>query len=341
MRIRRRPAALLVGASALLAIAAVSFAPSSQAADRPTAQPGTAAAGRAPAASMGAAPYLYYGWGSPPSATSLMSTTGVRWFTLAFILSDGGCNPKWDGSRALTGSDAARINEIRAAGGDVIPSFGGWSGRKLGERCGNASALAGAYQKVIDAYQLKAIDVDIEASEFSNGTVRKRVIDALKIVKNNNAGIKVYVTFGTTPSGPDSTGRDLINKGAAAGLAVDGWVVMPFDFGTSVPDMGKASINAANGLKAAVKSAYGYSDAEAYRRVGISSMNGKDDEGKTINLGDFREMLAFAQKNHLARFTFWSVNRDRPCGGGTDPDACSGISQKAWDFTKVIAQYNG
>jgi chitinase len=327
MKIRRRSIALVAGATALLTAAAFAVAPNSQA---------------APASSMGAAPYLYYGWGKPPNATSVMSATGVKWFTLAFILSDGGCNPKWDGNRSLTGSDATRINEIRGAGGDVIPSIGGWSGKKLGEHCSSASALAGAYQKVINTYKLKAIDVDIESTEFNNGTVRKRVIDALKIIKNNNAGIKVYLTFGTTPSGPDATGRDLINKGAAAGLAVDGWVIMPFDFGTSVPDMGKASIKAANGLKAAVKSAYGYSDDQAYRRIGISSMNGKDDDGKTINLGDFREMLAFAKQRHIARFTYWALNRDRSCGGANnDMDSCSGVSQKALDFTRVIGQYNG
>jgi hypothetical protein len=327
MRIRRRSIALVAGATAVLTAVAFAVAPTSHA---------------APAAQMGAAPYLYYGWGNPPSATSVMSATGVRWFTLAFILSDGGCNPKWDGNRSLTGTDATRISQIRAAGGDVIPSIGGWSGAKLGEHCSSASALAGAYQKVINAYKLKAIDIDIENTEFTNGTVRKRVIDALKIIKQNNAGIKVYVTFGTTPSGPDATGRDLIKKGAAAGLSVDGWVVMPFDFGTSVPDMGKASISAANGLKNAVKSAYGYSDDAAYRRIGISSMNGKDDEGKTINLGDFQEMLAFAKQRHLARFTFWAVNRDRQCGGANnDSGSCSGISQKTWDFTKVIGQYKG
>src|SRR5204863_7797851 len=52
---------------------------------------------------MAVAPYEYFGWGSPPNPTSVMSATGVKWFTLAFILSDGGCNPLWDGSRARTG----------------------------------------------------------------------------------------------------------------------------------------------------------------------------------------------------------------------------------------------
>src|SRR3954471_19157573 len=46
-----------------------------------------------------AAPYLYEGWGDPPSPSTVMSATGVKWFTMAFMLDSGGCNPAWDGSR--------------------------------------------------------------------------------------------------------------------------------------------------------------------------------------------------------------------------------------------------
>jgi chitinase len=272
-----------------------------------------------------------------------MTATGIKYFTLAFMLSDGGCTPKWDGTRALTGgSDQSNINAIRGAGGDVIVSFGGWSGNKLGEHCSSASALAGAYQAVINAYSLKAIDIDIEDTEWSNATVRQRVIDALKIVKNNNAGIKVFITFGTTPTGPDSTGVDMINRGAAAGLTVDGWTIMPFDFGGATGTMGQASVNAADGLKNAVKSAYGYTDAVAYSHIGISSMNGVTDEtDETVTLTDFNTLLSYAQTHHIARLTFWSINRDRACGTGSDGDSCSGISQSAYAFTKVLVQYQG
>ncbi len=62
-------------------------------------------------------------------------------------------------------------------------SFGGWSGRKLGSSCKTPAALAAAYQKVIDAYSLQAIDIDIEHGEFTNKKVRKRVIEALAIVQ--------------------------------------------------------------------------------------------------------------------------------------------------------------
>ncbi|MFL6054482.1 MAG: hypothetical protein ACJ72W_16420 [Actinoallomurus sp.] len=87
------------------------------------------------------APYEYLGWGNPQAPASVLSATGVKWLTLAFMLSGGGCNPKWDGSRSLTGSDKTAIDSMRAAGGDVVVSFGGWSGNKLGEHCSSTSAM--------------------------------------------------------------------------------------------------------------------------------------------------------------------------------------------------------
>ncbi|MET7617556.1 chitinase [Streptomyces sp. NPDC005408] len=292
---------------------------------------------------LAAAPYEYLGWGSPQKPTDVMAATGVKWFTLAFILSDGGCNPKWDGSRALKGgSDENAIKSIRAAGGDIVVSVGGWSGAKLGEKCSSATALAGAYQKVIDAYKLKAFDIDIENTEFGNATVRQRVVDALKIVEQKNPGIVTYVTMGTTPSGPDATGKDLIKRGAKAGLAADAWVIMPFDFGGHSGSMGQASVSALEGLKGAVKSAYAYSDSVAYQHIGVSSMNGKTDEaGETVTQNDFKTILAYAQQHHIARYAFWSVNRDRSCSSGGDADACSGVSQSPYAYTKIVAQYGG
>jgi alpha-galactosidase len=292
---------------------------------------------------MAVAPYEYLGWGNPQNPTSVMSATGVKWFTLAFILSDGGCNPKWDGSRPLTGgTDQSRIDAIRSAGGDVMVSVGGWSGNKLGEKCSSASALAGAYQKVINAYKLKALDIDIENTEWANATVRQRVVDALKTVKANNPGLKTVITFGTTTSGPDSTGVDMIKRAANSGLANDVWCIMPFDFGGGTTNMGTLTTQAMEGLKARVKSAYGYSDATTYAHIGLSSMNGTtDDSGERVRVADFKTMLAYAQQHHIGRLTYWSVNRDRPCGSGTDGDSCSGVTQQPYDYLKVFTQYTG
>ncbi len=291
-----------------------------------------------------AAPYKYLGWGEPQPPAGVISATGVQDLTLAFILSHGACNPEWDGVRPLTGgSDQAAIEDIRAAGGDVTVSFGGWSGKKLGNSCKTDAALAAAYQKVINAYSLKAIDIDIEHGEVSSAAVRKRVIAALALVQAANPGLEISVTFATTESGPESSGRGLLADAAAIGFQPTAWTVMPFDFGRPLTDMGHASIKGVEGLEQDLIADFHISAEAAYEHAGISSMNGDTDEAnETVSVEDFRTMLAFAQLHHLARFTFWAVNRDRPCSGGLTPgEDCSGISQTPYAFTDVIAEYHG
>src|SRR5262249_18789484 len=151
--------------------------------------------------------------------------------------------------------------------------------------CSSAGELATAYQKVINAYGLKAIDIDIEADAYSNPTVQQRTVDALKTVKANNPGIKAYITIGTGQSGPDT---GLIDRAAASGLTADAWAIMPFDFGGAGQNMGNLTTQAAEGLKNALKNAYHYSDDQAYRDMGISSMNGITDNNETVTVNDFR-----------------------------------------------------
>lgn len=55
-----------------------------------------------------------------------------------------------------------------------------------------------------------------------------------------------------------------------------------------------------------------------------------------------RTILGYAQTRHLARLTFWSADRDRPCAGAyPNDDTCSGVSQAAWDFTRTFAASTG
>ncbi|MEU0428183.1 carbohydrate binding domain-containing protein [Streptomyces canus] len=289
-----------------------------------------------------AAPYLYLGWGDPPSATSVMSATGIKWYTMAFILSSGGCNPAWDGSRPLTGgNDQPVINSIRSAGGDIVPSIGGWSGNKLGPNCSTPEALAGAYQKVIDAYGLKAIDVDIEnTDEFENATVQDRILNALKIVKANNPGLRTILTFGTSTTGPTYWGNRLIEQAKALNANIDVFTIMPFDFGGG-SDMYGNTVNAAEGLKTKLKSTFGWDDATAYAHLGISGMNGLSDQQELTSTAIWTQIRDWANSRHIARLAFWSVNRDRPCPGGGVTSNCSGISQNNWQFTSITAGFTG
>ena len=286
------------------------------------------------------APYLYMGWGSPPNPATVMSATGVKWFTMAFINASGGCNPAWDSARPLQGSaDADAISQIKAAGGQVVPSFGGYSGSKLGPACADSAALAGAYQKVIDAYGLKAIDIDIEnTDEFESEAVQDRILGALKIVKATNSGIQIIITFGSTTSGPSWWGGRLIDQAKALNAGVDIFTIMPFDFGGGA-DMYASTVSAANGLRDKLKSTFGWTDATAYSHLGISGMNGLSDQQELTSLATWTQIRDWANTNAIGRLSFWSVNRDRGCPGGGVVSNCSGIAQNDWDFTKVTAGF--
>ncbi|WP_371668160.1 carbohydrate binding domain-containing protein [Streptomyces sp. NBC_00289] len=289
-----------------------------------------------------AAPYLYLGWGDPPSASSVMSSTGIKWYTMAFMLDQGGCNPAWDSTRPLTGgTDQSVINQIRSAGGDIVPSFGGWQGSKLGANCSSAGALAGALQKVIDAYGLKAIDMDIEnTDEFENATVQDRILTALKTVKANNPGLRTIVTFGTTTTGPTYWGNRLIEQARALDAGIDVFTIMPFDFGGG-SDMYGNTVNAAEGLKTKLKSTFGWDDATAYAHIGISGMNGLSDQQENTTPAIWTQIRDWSNSHHIARLAFWSVNRDRPCAGGGVVSNCSGINQSNWQFTSITAGFTG
>ncbi|WMX43791.1 carbohydrate binding domain-containing protein [Streptomyces roseicoloratus] len=289
-----------------------------------------------------AAPYLYLGWGNPPAPATVMNATGIKTFTMAFILSSGGCNPAWDGQRPLTGGvDQSTIGAIRAAGGDIVPSIGGWSGNKLGPNCSTPEALAGAYQKVIDAYGLKSIDVDIEnTDEFENAVVQDRILNALKIVKAGNPGLRTILTFGTSTTGPTSWGNRLIEQSKALNAGIDVFTIMPFDFGGGA-DMYGNTVNATEGLKNKLKSVYGWDDATAYAHIGISGMNGLSDQQEVTSLETWTKIRDWANAHHLARLAFWSVNRDRGCAGGGVTETCSGIAQPDWEFTRITAGFTG
>ncbi|WP_113704284.1 carbohydrate-binding protein [Nonomuraea lactucae] len=288
---------------------------------------------------MPGAPYLYMGWGDPPSPASVMSSTGVRSFTMAFILSSGGCTPAWDGQRPLTGgADAQAISAIKGAGGSVQISFGGWQGNKLGPNCSTPQAFAGAVQQVINAVGPAVVDFDIEnTDEFENYVVQDRILNALKIVKQNNPNVKVVVTFGTTRTGPNAHGIRLINQSRALGVPIDNYTIMPFDFGSS--NIYQDTVNASEGLKNALKSAFGWTDAQAYARMGISGMNGLSDQQELTTPATWTQIRDWAKARGLTRLAYWSVNRDRPCPGGGVVSNCSGISQSNWEFTRITAGF--
>ena len=310
----------------------------------------TSAAKAAPTISnnwYNAAPYAMPLSNNPPDLPSVMSASGAKAFTLAFVLANGGCTPAWASDAGLDNisSDtqvAPIINAIRAAGGDVVVSFGGYGGTKLGETCGTPQATAAAEQAVIDKYSLHALDFDLEEPEYENATAIKNELGAAQILQQNNPGLYESITIPGTTSGTGYFGQQLLNNAKTLGYTPNNYAIMPFDGGFNGAS---SQISALQSFRTILMNTFGWSSTQAYSYEGISSMNGRTDSGEYFYQSDFQTVLNFAQSNSLGRFTFWSVNRDRQCNppnnNGTLSGTCSSVPQNDWDFTKIIVQFGG
>ena len=72
-------------------------------------------------------------------------------------------------------------------------------------------------------------------------------------------------------------------------------------------------------------------------------MNGEADANEYFSMADFASNLNFAESHHMARYTFWSLNRDRECAvpgneGQVSTD-CSSVSQSAYAFTRYDTEF--
>jgi chitinase len=291
------------------------------------------------------APYLMPFDNSPPDPIAVMNATGQKAFQLAFILapSGGGCSATWDGTRAVSSDTAAGslIATIRANGGDVSVSVGGYGGTKLGQTCGTPAATATAYQAVVTKYALKAIDFDLEEPEYENATAVHNELGAAQILQRNNPGLYVSVTTAGTASGTGWFGQQMLNDAKSLGFTPANYSIMPFDGGFNG---GSSQVSALEAFHSILMTTFGWDSATAYSHEGVSMMNGRSDAGEYFRQADFQTVLDYATGHHLARYTYWSVNRDRQCpdpNQSTTSGTCSSVPQTAWEFTKYTARFAG
>ncbi|MEV8612145.1 chitinase [Amycolatopsis sp. NPDC051373] len=288
------------------------------------------------------APYLMPVSNNPPDPVTVMNATGQKAFQLAFILAPdgGGCSPTWDGKSAVSSDTAVAgvVNRIRGNGGDVSVSVGGYGGTKLGQTCGTVDATAAAYQQVVTKYGLKAIDFDLEEPEYENTAAIANELGAAKKLQADNPGLFVSVTMPGTSAGTGWFGTQLLDQAKSIGFTPDNFSIMPFDGGFNGSS---AQVSALENFHGLLESHLGWDSATAYSHEGFSGMNGRSDNAEIFTLADFQTVYDYATSHHLGRFTYWAVNRDRPCTTTTDNAVCSNVTQNDWDFTKFTTRFAG
>jgi hypothetical protein len=309
------------------------------------------------------APYYETYLGSAtPSITSTAQSSGAKYFTLAFIQSagKGSCTPTWNGDKSQPIGSAAYGSDIRslqAAGGDVIPSFGGYSadqgGTEIADSCTDVSKIAAAYESVITTYGVTRLDMDVEAKSLNNtaGIDRRNKAIALteQWAKANGIPLQIQYTLPVEPQGLEANGEAVLQNAVSDGATVDSVNIMVFDYyqrKAGTVDMGSAATMAADNTHTELASIFpSLTSAQRWTMLGLTMLPGIDDFPKkteVTSLADANTMLGFARQNGLNFLSIWAIQRDNGgCPGTTDSNTCSGITQNTWDFSHELEPFTG
>jgi chitinase len=319
-----------------------------------------AGASAAPAALPAHVYAPYFETWTTDSITQTAQDSGARYFTLAFLetLGKSSCTLAWNGDKTQTiaaGRYLSDIASLRALGGDVFPSFGGWSadqgGTEIADSCKDVNAIAAAYENVITTYSVTRLDMDVEGRSLTRTDGIDRRNKALKIVEDwataQGRPFRVSYTLPTSASGLESTGIAILENAIANGTRVDVVNIMTFDYYDKVTtDMGGAAITAAQGLHDQLASLYpSKTSAQLWAMEGNTLLPGIDDyprKSEVTYLSDAQRLLSFAQANGINTISIWAIQRDNGgCPGVTDSNSCSGIVQNTWDFSHLLEPFTG
>ena len=292
------------------------------------------------------------------SLSTTAQDSGARSFTLAFLetLSRTSCTLAWNGSRSDPVSNGRYLSDIaslRGIGGDVIPSFGGWSadqgGTEIGDSCKDVNTIAAVYEDVITRYDVTRLDMDVEGRSLNRTAGIDRRNKALKLVEDWAAAqrrpFEVSYTVPTSASGLEASGVAILQNAIANGTRVDVVNIMAFDYYDRVTtDMGTAAIDAASGLVAQLHGLYpSKTTAQLDAMVGITLMPGLDDYPKKTEkttLAHAQQVYAYAQANGFNTLSIWAIQRDNGgCPRDAGSNSCSGIVQSTWDFSHLLEPF--
>jgi hypothetical protein len=284
------------------------------------------------------APYVYLGADDGFELTRCDDACGQKFYTLAFIIKGQDGKPAWDGRMGIEQHlYTQQIDAIRRRGGDVIISFGGAGGTEMALAEKDADALAGDYQRVIDAYHLTWLDFDIEGDALANKQANQRRNAALAKLQSKSPRLIFTYTLPVDPNGISGDARALLADARARGVKIKSANVMTMDFG---PHFSKGKKMADVSIASALRAHEQCQAIDPSIQIGICPMIGQNDEKTEVFTTDDAKALrdwALTQP-WVCSLTFWASNRDSGRKSGND-NTRSGIAQQPWDFTNVFKAF--
>jgi hypothetical protein len=245
----------------------------------------------------------------------------VKDFTLGFVVADGNNNPSWGGYYpTTTGFYRSSIEKVREKGGDVIVSFGGQKGRDLSSVCNTHVELFQKYDEVIQKYDFKKVDFDIEGDLINNKSASEKRADAIRMLLKKYPKLSVSLTLPVNELGLSLKALDIVRN-----TQCDIVNIMTMNYGNGKGRMGQYAINAAKSVR-----------AQTGKKIGITVMIGRNDvQGEIFTLNDARMVKKFVDSNSwVVRLSMWSINRDN--GNKISLEKSSMIDQEKWEFSKIF-----
>jgi hypothetical protein len=344
---QRHPRALAALAAATATVATIGF----------TAAGASAGGWRAPGLPQHVfAPYFEtYDTSAGPAALSQES--GARYLSLAFLetAQAGSCTAYWNGDTSepiASSSFGSDIAAIQAAGGNVIPSFGGYTAdttdTDIADSCASVSSIAQVYEDVITTYNVPRIDLDVEGTSLTDTAGINRRNEAIAQVESwaaaHGRSIQFSYTLPTFPTGLPSAELSVLQNAVADGARISVVNLLTFDYyiGTE-QNMLTDTETAASALVGQLQSLYpGDSVRQLWHMVGVTEMPGIDDFGpdETFTKADAVAVRHWAESMGINTLSFWALQRDNGgCPGTKGAGTCSGITQPTWYFSHVFERF--
>jgi chitinase len=307
------------------------------------------------------APYFQSYTGADPAVVSRAS--GAHYLTMAFLqtATTGSCDILWNGDPATPVAHSQygpQIARIRAAGGDVVPSFGGFgadsTATEIADSCTDVGKIAAAYEKVVSTYGVTRLDMDIEDISLDNTAAIDRRSKAIHLAQSwaarQHRPLQIVYTIPTAPTGLEQNAIDVLASAVKYGARVDIVNIMTFDYYDNQPhEMAADTKTAAAGLLGTLHTLYPHrSTSQLWNMVGITEMLGIDDYGsggetgplEVLTIADAHTVVDWAARHHIGELSFWAVGRDSgACPGTPGSDSCSGVAQKPYQFTHIMAPF--
>ena len=302
------------------------------------------------------APY-YEMYDTSTDLAQLSQQSGERDLSLAFLetATAGSCTAYWDGDTSTpiaASSFGSDIAAIQARGGNVIPSFGGYTAdttnTDIADSCTSVSAIAQVYENVITTYHVPRIDLDVEADSLNNTAGINRRNEAIAQVEAWAAAhgrrIQFSYTLPSLTTGLDAQDEAVLQNAIADGARISVVNLLTFDYyiGTA-QEMATDTVTAADSLHSQLEALYPQaSPARLWRMVGVTEMPGIDDFGpdETFTQADAATIIRWAQRTGIGTLSFWALQRDNGgCPGTKGAGACSGLTQPTWYFSHVFEPF--